>query len=136
MKKLFVSVPMKNRTEENIRNSIEKMHKIAEIVFGEELEVIDSYNEFDVPDCKNQAIRCLGKSIEKLAEADYFIGINYSEIFKGCRLENQIAHEYGIKSFFVELGMFPDALDVEQNWWRNMEVETKFPKAVCDNANR
>lgn len=31
MKKLFISVPMKGRTEENIRKSIEKMHKIAEI---------------------------------------------------------------------------------------------------------
>jgi hypothetical protein len=31
MKKLFVSVPMKGRTEEEIRASIEKMKKIAEV---------------------------------------------------------------------------------------------------------
>lgn len=40
MKKLFISCPMKGRTEENIRKSMEKMHKIAEAVFEQELEVI------------------------------------------------------------------------------------------------
>ena len=40
MKKLFISVPMKGRTEENIRKSLEKMHKLAEIVFDEKLEVL------------------------------------------------------------------------------------------------
>lgn len=42
MKKLFVSVPMKGRTEEEIKASIQKMKKIAEIYEGEELELIDS----------------------------------------------------------------------------------------------
>lgn len=115
MKKLFISVPMKNRTEENIRKSIEKMHKIAEIVFGEKLEVIDSYNEFDVPDCKNQSIRHLGKSIEKLAEADYFIGIRWQDYFKGCSIETDIAYKYGIKSYLVEVELFPDAIDIMRN---------------------
>ena len=45
MKKLFVSVPMKGRTEEEIKASIQKMKKIAEIYEGEELELIDSYIE-------------------------------------------------------------------------------------------
>ena len=43
MKKLFVSVPMKGRTEKEIKESIQKMKKIAEIYEGEELELIDSY---------------------------------------------------------------------------------------------
>ena len=49
MKKLFVSVPMKGRKEENIKRDIEKMHKIAEAVFGEELELLDSYIEENPP---------------------------------------------------------------------------------------
>ena len=120
MKKLFISVPMKGRTEENIRSSIEKMHKLAEIVFGEELERIDSYNEFDVPDCKNQAVRCLGQSIEKLAEADYFIGVNYSDCFRGCNFERNIAHEYGIRTFIIDFDVFPDAVEVAKNNWSNL----------------
>ena len=34
MKKLFISVPMRNRTEYAIKASMEQMHKIAEAVFG------------------------------------------------------------------------------------------------------
>lgn len=47
MKKLFISVPMKGRTEEQIRESMRRMHKVEEAVLYEELEVIDSY-EVDV----------------------------------------------------------------------------------------
>ena len=70
MKKLFVSVPMKGRTEEEIRKSIAKMKKIAEAYEGEELELIDSYVEDNPPKDNNQAIWYLGKSLEKLSQAD------------------------------------------------------------------
>ena len=43
MKKLFVSVPMKGCTEEEIKESINKMHRIAEAYEDEKLELIDSY---------------------------------------------------------------------------------------------
>ena len=52
MKKLFISCPMKGRTEENIRKSMEKMHKIAEIIFDQELEVIPTYIEDNPPENK------------------------------------------------------------------------------------
>ena len=76
MKKLFVSVPMKGRTEEEIKASIQKMKKIAEVYEGEELELIDSYIEDNPPQNKNQAVWYLGESIKKLAQADVFIGIS------------------------------------------------------------
>ena len=71
MKKLFVSVPMKGRTETEIRESIEKMKKIAEIYEGEELEMIDTYIN-EVPQNVNQSIWCLGESIKMLSEAYCF----------------------------------------------------------------
>ena len=59
MKKLFVSVPMKGRTEEEIKASIQKMKKIAEIYEGEELELIDSYIEDNPPkDSKEYRFSC------------------------------------------------------------------------------
>lgn len=112
MKKLFISVPMKGRTEENIRKSIERMHKIAEVVFEEELEVIPSYVEDKPPKDSQQAIWYLGESIKKLAEADYFIGIRWQDHFKGCSIETDIAYKYGIQSYFVEVELFPDAIDI------------------------
>lgn len=51
------------------------MHKIAEAVFGEELEVIPTYFEDDPPENTNMALWYLGESIKKLSEADRFIGI-------------------------------------------------------------
>lgn len=44
MKKLFISCPMKGRTEENIKKSMDKMHKLAEIMFEQELEVIPQFS--------------------------------------------------------------------------------------------
>ena len=101
MKKLFVSVPMKGRTEEEIKASIQKMKKIAEVYEGEELELIDSYIEDNPPQNKNQAVWYLGESIKKLAQADVFIGISDAWDWNGCYIETEVAAMYGIKSYRV-----------------------------------
>ncbi len=121
-KKLFISCPMKGRTEENIRKSMEQMHKIAEIVFDQELEVISSYIEDNPPENNHQAVWYLGKSIQLLSEADFFIGVEYPEFFKGCYIENIIARECGIRSTHVNIrDLMPDAIEVERNYWKSME---------------
>lgn len=101
MKKLFVSVPMKGRTEEEIKASIQKMKKIAEVYEGEELELIDSYIEDNPPQNKNQAVWYLGESIKKLSQADVFIGISDVWDWNGCYIETEVAARYGIKSYRV-----------------------------------
>lgn len=101
MKKLFVSVPMKGRTEEEIKASIQKMKKIAEIYEGEELELIDSYIEDNPPQNNNQAIWYLGESLKKLAQADVFIGICESYDWNGCCIERETADKYGIKAYAI-----------------------------------
>jgi hypothetical protein len=120
MKKLFISCPMKGRTEENIRNSMERMHKIAEIIFDEKLEVIPTYIEDNPPENVAQAVWYLGESIKKLSGADYFIGIAYSEVFKGCKIETEVAQAYGIRSTYINLyDMMPDAMEIERNFFNN-----------------
>ena len=101
MKKLFVSVPMRGRTEDAIRASIEKMKKIAEIYEGEALELIDTYIEDNPPENNNASVWYLGKSLEKLAEADVFIGIDDSWNWKGCETENSVASAYGIMNYRI-----------------------------------
>lgn len=104
MKKLFISAPMKGRTEAQIRATMEQMHHIAEAVFGEELEVIRTYISDDPPADANQAVWYLGESIKKMADADYFIGIYDEEkAFRGCAIENQAAKTYGIPSYTINL---------------------------------
>lgn len=101
MKKLFVSVPMKGRTEEEIKASIQKMKKVAEIYEGEELELIDSYVEDNPPKGNNQAIWFLGESLKKLAQADVFMGICESYDWNGCCIERETADKYGIKAYTI-----------------------------------
>ena len=121
MKKLFVSVPMKGRTEENIKNSIEKMHKIAELTFGEELELIDTYIDICPPENVNKEVWYLGKSIEKMAEADYFIGVQYAEdCWRGCDTEARVAQMYGIRSTFLSIHdceFLSDAFRIQRERW-------------------
>lgn len=97
MKKLFVSVPMKGRTEEEIKASIQKMKKIAEIYEGEELELIDSYIEDNPPQNNNEAVWYLGESLKKLAQADVFVGIDDVWDWSGCYIESEVAARYEIK---------------------------------------
>ena len=108
MKKLFISCPMKDRTEAQIRGTMMQMHRIAEAVFGEELEVIQTYIP-DPPSGMNQALWCLGESIKMLSEADYFIGIYDEEkAYRGCAIENQAAKTYGIPSYTINLNRYTD----------------------------
>jgi hypothetical protein len=101
MKKLFVSVPMKGRTEEEIKASIQKMKKIAEIYEGEELELIDSYIEDNPPKDSKEAVWYLGESLKKLAQADVFIGIDEACDWNGCYIERDTAQRYGIKTYIA-----------------------------------
>lgn len=101
MKKLFVSAPMKGRTEQEIKASIQKMKKIAEIYEGEELELIDSYIEDNPPKDSKEAVWYLGESLKKLAQADVFIGIDEAYDWNGCYIERDTAQRYGIKTYMA-----------------------------------
>lgn len=121
MKKLFVSVPMKGRTEQEIRESIEKMKKIAEIYEGEELELIDSYIEHNPPQNSNQAVWYLGESLKKLSEADVFIGIDDCYEWNGCEVEYRVATEYGIKQHCVKAqSVIPNYRELIQEKYKAM----------------
>lgn len=124
MKKLFVSVPMKGRTEEEIKASIQKMKKIAEIYEGEELELIDSYIEDNPPKGSKEAVWYLGESLKKLAQADVFIGIDEAYDWNDCCIEKDTAYRYGIKMYIVQ------ARDVIDNY--NVLLQISNP--ICFDA--
>lgn len=92
---------MKGRTEEEIKASIQKMKKIAEIYEGEELELIDSYIEDNPPKDSKEAVWYLGESLKKLAQADVFIGIDEAYNWNGCCIERDTAQRYGIKTYII-----------------------------------
>lgn len=101
MKKLFISCPMRGRTDEQIHKSMEKMHRIAEAVFGEELEVIPTF--IPVSTGEQKAVSLLGESIKLMSLADYYIGISWKDAPRGCFCENTVASKYGIDTYLVGL---------------------------------
>ena len=104
-KKLFISVPMNGRTDENIKKSMDKMHKLMEAILGKELEPIQTNINDEFPKEGNIGVYDLGKSISLLAEADYFIGFGYYidllKEYKGCEIEATVADRYGIPCYLI-----------------------------------
>lgn len=68
MKKLFISQPMKGKTDEAIKEERQQAIREAEQAVGEPVEVIDSFFEGAPADAK--PLWFLGKSLELLAQAD------------------------------------------------------------------
>ena len=94
MKKLFISQPMRNKTDEEILATRQKAIRSAENYLGEKVEVIDSFFQGAPADAK--PLWFLGKSIELLADADVVYFAKGWEEARGCRIENTCAIEYGI----------------------------------------
>lgn len=104
MEKLFISCPMRGRSDAEIKATMEQMHRIAEAVFDTEFEVIPTYIEEDAPECANQRLWYLGESIKMMAEADAFIGIyDRDKEFDGCIVENYTAKTYGVPQYLVDV---------------------------------
>ena len=101
--KLFISCPMRGLTDEMIKANREKMHKIAEIVFDQELEVIPSYISQDPPEGAMAPMWYLGRSIQLMSEADYYIGVNMPYGYSNaCVIENDVAVTYGLQRYLVD----------------------------------
>lgn len=94
MKKLFISQPMKGKTDEEILEVREKAIKSAEEKLGEPVEVIDSFFQGASADAK--PLWFLAKSLELLATADVAYFAKGWETARGCKIENTCAIEYGI----------------------------------------
>mgnify|MGYP000106574375 CR=1 FL=1 len=94
MRKLFISQPMKGKTDEEILMEREKAIKIAEERLKEPVEVIQSFFQGAPADAK--PLWFLGKSLELLATADVaYFSPGWSEA-RGCVIEKNCAVQYGI----------------------------------------
>ena len=94
MKKLFISQPMRGKTDEEILAERESAIRIAEKQVGEPVEVIDSFFQSAPADAK--PLWYLGESLKLLATADvaYFTK-GWTEAC-GCKIEHTCAVEYNI----------------------------------------
>lgn len=94
MKKLFISQPMRGKTDEEILAVREKAIKSAEEMIGEPVEVIDSFFQSAPADAR--PLWFLGKSLELLSDADIAYFAKDWQKARGCKIEHECAVEYGI----------------------------------------
>lgn len=97
MKKLFISQPMADRTDEEIFKEREKAIAEAEKLLGEEVEVIDSFTEVNM-----NPLGYLGYSITCLSKADVAYFARGWQDCRGCLIEHRCACDYDIPMIFSE----------------------------------
>ena len=94
MKKLFISQPMRGKSNDEIRQTRNEAIVIAHNITNDDIEVIDSFFEDAPIDAK--PLWFLGKSIELLANADYVYFAEGWNNARGCIVEHYCAKEYGL----------------------------------------
>jgi hypothetical protein len=99
MKKIFISQPMRGKTNEEILAERSIAIEKAKEKLGEDVEVIDTFfNNFD-----GNRLQFLGKSImEGLAVADVAVFIGDWREYDGCECENHTAKRYKVPCVYLE----------------------------------
>lgn len=92
MKKIFISHPMRDKTQEQIVNARNEAVAIIREKYNDDVTILESYKpEFkDLP-----PIACLGESLKIMAEADIVVFIGDWTLARGCEIEHEVADKYG-----------------------------------------
>ena len=92
MKRLFISQPMRDKTNDQILAEREKAIQSAKEHTGDNIEIIDSFFQ-DAP-INARPLWFLGKSLELLSTADVVYFAPGWKDARGCKIEHQCAVEY------------------------------------------
>lgn len=94
MKRLFISQPMRGKTDDEIIYEREHAIQKAQEFLGEQVEVIDSF--FQSAPVNTKPLWYLAKSLELLSTADVaYFAPGWDEA-RGCRIEHEAALAYDI----------------------------------------
>ena len=100
MKKLFISQPMRGKTDAEILSVRKKAIEIVKKQVGEDVEVIDSF--FQNAPANARPLWYLGESLKLLAGADVAYFATGWEKARGCKIENTCAIEYGVETIIED----------------------------------
>lgn len=131
--KVFISVPMRGRTDEEIAKAIaiakSKLSEVAQenqeyIIYVDNFVSMPTKNEIN--DIENPSMWCLGGAIQKMSKCDavYFCP-GWDEAI-GCVIERQVAVSYGLMRLYQndQLGIiFQESADNKP--MEPMSVEVK-----------
>ena len=97
MKKVFVSIPLKGRSKEQIQESLDKIKAAVEGLLDGEVELlhqeVKGVPDFDKSDVED-SIEFIGEDLKLMADADYFATIDCNWDFRHCSLEEDIFRRY------------------------------------------
>jgi len=98
MKKVFVSIPLKGRSKEDIQDSLDRIKAAVEGLLDTEVEILHQ-DVKDLPDFGGEEdaddnLEFLGKDIALMTDADYFATIDYNWDYRHCSLEEDIFRRY------------------------------------------
>lgn len=93
MKKVFISQPMRGRSEDEILNERKQITEEIQNLIGDH-EVLDTY--FDDFGSGAKPLQFLAKSLWMLADADCAYFASGWQDARGCRIEHDSAVNYGI----------------------------------------
>lgn len=102
-KTIFLSLPMKGRTDVDIQNTIFGMKRIITAMYpNDKLVFIDNFYcaPEGLEDTKHQSLLYLGEAIKKMAKCDYIAVIENHNCnlynYRGCHIEAEVASNYGL----------------------------------------
>lgn len=96
--KLFISQPMKGKTDEEIEAERAAVVRLFDFL-GLNLEVIDSFFK-DAP-AQAAPLWYLGESIKRLGDADIVYFCKNWQKYNGCVIEHECAVRYGKKILYA-----------------------------------
>lgn len=99
MKKVFISQPMRGRSNEEIKKERMEMLVKAEEELKEEIKEIESFFENAPHDAK--PLWFLAKSLELLSTADCAVFAPGWEEARGCKIEHDCAVAYNIPVLYL-----------------------------------
>lgn len=102
MTRVFISQPMKDKTNEEIKLERENCIAFIKKEVGEDIEIIDSFFENAPHDAR--PLWFLGKSLELLSTADIAVFCKDWDKYRGCQIENICCSKYDIKKLYFECG--------------------------------
>ena len=98
MMRVFVSQPMRDKTDEQIlAERMTAKSRVEQLYPDRQIKIIDSF----FTDYDGNAVQFLGKSIIKLGEADLAVFLPGWDKTRGCLIEEEVAKRYNIDRLYL-----------------------------------
>lgn len=97
--KIFISQPMRGKTDAEILAERERVIKAAKAKWGDDVEVLESF--FRGAPTEAKPLWFLGESLKVMADADAVIVCKGWSDARGCKVEIVAAEAYKLPVFFM-----------------------------------